>query len=855
MSGTRYEIEVAARLPERLVRLRELANNLWYSWDAHTQALFARIDCHQWLAAGHSPKAFLNRVDQQALDAAADDADFLGNLDRVLSSYDAYHAPRDPRHCAGDAPHMEHGDLIAYFCAEFGFHESLPIYSGGLGILAADHCKTASDLKLPFVGIGLLYRQGYFHQRIDADGRQTASYHDSDFDDLPITPALRADGSPLHVRIDIAERSVDIKVWRVQVGTVSLYLLDTDLDSNAVHDRDIAHQLYGGDRNTRIEQEIVLGTGGVRVLRELGLMPTVWHINEGHAAFMIVERIRQLMQAGLDFPAAVEAVASNTVFTMHTSVPAGQEHFGEEMMRRYFGRTADAIGGIDTLLALGREPGRADFNMAWLAIRGSRHCNGVSRIHGEVSANICAGLWPQIDPAENPVDYVTNGIHIPSFLGDLWHEVFNRHLGPRWQQQVCRTDMWQAVHTIPDHEFWSTRQAIKSQLLHLIRYRLSKQQSASLGSQAHLDRLLKHADPDNPNVLTIGFARRFATYKRATLLFHDLDWLRRITTDSRQPVLFIFAGKAHPADEPGQALIRRIAEVAAMPEFESHILLIEGYDLHLGRRLVAGVDVWLNNPLYPLEASGTSGMKAALNGVINLSVLDGWWAEGHDAGKHTANGWGIKPVSPHFDEARRNQEEARALYELLQDSVIPMYYRSTALGYSPEWVAMAKQSIASIMPRYNMQRMLTDYAEKFYSPAAEQWRRYSSADFAGARSVAEWKARVRAAWPKIAIRRLDQSAPRIRYGEAMRFEVAVQLDGLTPGDLAVELVFTRPGEPTSARARRYALKHERALDNGEHLYARELTPDQCGKMEYRVRVYPTHELLTHPFEMGMMLWL
>jgi starch phosphorylase len=338
MSGTRYEIEVAARLPERLVRLRELANNLWYSWDAHTQALFARIDCHQWLAAGHSPKAFLNRVDQQALDAAADDADFLGNLDRVLASYDAYHAPRDPRHCAGDAPHMEHGDLIAYFCAEFGFHESLPIYSGGLGILAADHCKTASDLKLPFVGIGLLYRQGYFHQRIDADGRQTASYHDSDFDDLPITPALRADGSPLHVRIDIAERSVDIKVWRVQVGTVSLYLLDTDLDSNAVHDRDIAHQLYGGDRNTRIEQEIVLGTGGVRVLRELGLMPTVWHINEGHAAFMIVERIRQLMQAGLDFPAAVEAVASNTVFTMHTSVPAGQEHFGEEMMRRYFGR-------------------------------------------------------------------------------------------------------------------------------------------------------------------------------------------------------------------------------------------------------------------------------------------------------------------------------------------------------------------------------------------------------------------------------------------------------------------------------------------------------------------------------------
>ena len=855
MSGTRYEIEVAARLPERLVRLRELANNLWYSWDAHTQALFARIDCHQWLAAGHSPKAFLNRVDQQALDAAADDADFLGNLDRVLASYDAYHAPRDPRHCAGDAPHMEHGDLIAYFCAEFGFHESLPIYSGGLGILAADHCKTASDLKLPFVGIGLLYRQGYFHQRIDADGRQTASYHDSDFDDLPITPALRADGSPLHVRVDIAERSVDIKVWRVQVGTVSLYLLDTDLDSNAVHDRDIAHQLYGGDRNTRIEQEIVLGTGGVRVLRELGLMPTVWHINEGHAAFMIVERIRQLMQAGLDFPAAVEAVASNTVFTMHTSVPAGQEHFGEEMMRRYFGRTADAIGGIDTLLALGREPGRADFNMAWLAIRGSRHCNGVSRIHGEVSANICAGLWPQIDPAENPVDYVTNGIHIPSFLGDLWHEVFNRHLGPRWQQQVCRTDMWQAVHTIPDHEFWSTRQAIKSQLLHLIRYRLSKQQSASLGSQAHLDRLLKHADPDNPNVLTIGFARRFATYKRATLLFHDLDWLRRIITDSRQPVLFIFAGKAHPADEPGQALIRRIAEVAAMPEFESHILLIEGYDLHLGRRLVAGVDVWLNNPLYPLEASGTSGMKAALNGVINLSVLDGWWAEGHDAGKHTANGWGIKPVSPHFDEARRNQEEARALYELLQDRVIPLYYARQPSGHSPGWIAMSKQSIATVAPHFNSHRMVGEYVARFYRPAAQGWQRLGRDAFAGADALARWKHAFQAAWSGVAMRWLESPPRRIDYGERLNLSVALKLNGLQPEDLRVELLLNRSGDEAAAQPPCLLALRGTADDTGECVFGLDLQPDVSGRLEFRIRAYPWHALLSHPFECGLTLWL
>ncbi|MBI5791972.1 MAG: alpha-glucan family phosphorylase, partial [Rhodocyclales bacterium] len=347
------------------------------------------------------------------------------------------------------------------------------------------------------------------------------------------------------------------------------------------------------------------------------------------------------------------------------------------------------------------------------------------------------------------------------------------------------------------------------------------------------------------------FARRFATYKRATLLFNNLDWLREILSDAQRPVLFIFAGKAHPADEPGRELIRQIAELSHKREFEGRILLVEGYDLHLARRMVAGVDVWLNNPIYPLEASGTSGMKAAINGAINLSVLDGWWGEGYDGG----NGWAIKPAAEGLDPSERDADEARTLYELLQDSVIPMYYRSTSLGYSPEWVAMAKASIASIMPRFNMQRMLTDYVEKFYSPAAEQWRRYAGDGFSGARHVAEWKARIRAAWPRVAMRRLDQSVPRIRYGETMRFEVAVQLDGLTPDDLTVEMVFTRPGEPTTERARRYVLKHERPLGNGEHLFARELTPDQCGKMEYRVRVYPTHDLLTHPFEMGMMLWL
>ena len=852
MPGTRFQLEVNPEIPARLARLDELANNLWYSWDRPTRSLFARLSAGLWRAVHHSPKAFLKRLDQKRINEAADDPVFLGTMNRVLSAYDSYHAAHK-QELPGKPP-LQSADLIAYFCAEFGFHESLPIYSGGLGILAGDHCKGASDMRLPFVAVGLLYRQGYFRQSIDREGRQTAHYGDNDFDDMPIEPMRVADGKELRIGVDFPGRTVWAKIWRARVGNNSLYLLDTQLEENSEADRKIAHQLYGGDRRTRIEQEILLGVGGVRALAALGLQPTVWHINEGHAAFLVLERIRELVTGrGMPFAAALEAAAANTVFTTHTPVPAGHDHFADDMVMHYFGEFC-AANGLDRegLLGMGRVGGGGgEFNMTALALRGSRFHNGVSRIHGDVSSRICAEMWPQVTSAENPMDYVTNAVHVPTFLATDWYETFDRHLGLGWQHRLTDQSCWAGVNKIPDQIFWSIRQSLKAQLLHLVHSRVRSQHLRNQGSEAHLDRVLRCADPNNPTVLTIGFARRFATYKRATLLFNNLDWLREILSDAQRPVLFIFAGKAHPADEPGRELIRQIADLSRKREFEGRLLLVEGYDLHLARRMVAGVDVWLNNPIYPLEASGTSGMKAAINGAINLSVLDGWWGEGYDGN----NGWAIKPAAEGLDPAERDADEARTLYELLQDSVIPMYYRSTSLGYSPEWVAMAKASIASIMPRFNMQRMLTDYAEKFYSPAAEQWRRYANADFAGARNVAAWKARIRAAWPKIAIRRLGQAAPRIRYGEAMRFEVAVQLDGLTPGDLAVEMVFTRPGEPTTARARRYALRHERALENGEHLFARELTPDQCGKMEYRIRVYPTHELLTHPFEMGMMLWL
>jgi glycogen phosphorylase len=853
MAGTLFQLEVNPKLPARLSRLDEIANNLWYSWDRPTRSLFARLGSKLWGAVGHSPKAFLKRVDQHRLNEAAEDPVFLGALAQVLSAYDTYH----DSHRRDHGPNLPEGSLVAYFCAEFGFHESLPIYSGGLGILAGDHCKTASDLNLPFVGIGLLYRQGYFLQSIDGEGRQHALYNDADFEDLPVKPVLRADDSELKVNVRLPGRDVHVKVWSTRVGHITLYLLDTDLAENSPHDRDITHQLYGGDRTTRLEQEIVLGMGGVRALVEIGLQPTVWHINEGHAAFLILERMRDMIRAGLEFSAALEAVASNTVFTTHTPVPAGHDHFADDVIRRYFEECCHDMGcDVGSLLALGRIDHEPDFNMTALAIRGSRFQNGVSRIHGNVSAEICGSLWPQVEPVENPMGYVTNGVHVPTFLSDLWHDTFDRMLGPAWRQRLTDAQTWSEVHTIPDHTFWSVRQSMKAQMMHLVGNRITLQHVRNQSSQSHIDRLLQLANPENPNVLTIGFARRFATYKRATLLFRDLDRLQRLICNPERPVLFIFAGKAHPADQPGQAFIRRIHEVAQMPEFEGHFLLVEGYDLRLARRLVSGVDVWLNNPIYPLEASGTSGMKAAINGVLNLSVLDGWWGEGFHQDETGANGWAIKPASSIHDDARRDEEEGRSLYETLQDKVIPLYYARGPMGYSPGWVNMAKHSIATITPRFNSMRMVGEYVNKFYAPADHQWRRKSADNFAAARQLAVWKQKVQQAWPKISLRRIDNPMKRIPYGDHLRFEVAVRLDGLVPDDIAVEMLMSRPSSNAKSKPpRSLFLEYQGPGQGGESIFSLELTPDVCGKINYRIRAYPHHELLTHPFEMGMMLWL
>ena len=849
--STTYVLEVRARIPARLARIEELVNNLWYSWDLPTRDLFSHINRALWEAVGHNPKAFLRNVSEQRLLDVSEDPVFLISYNSVLAAYDSYHTkPVRNSYTEGFAGN----DLVAYFCAEFGFHESFPIYSGGLGILAGDHCKSASDMHLPFVGVGLLYRRGYFHQTIDGDGNQNALYTDSEFENMPISSALRGDGSEVHVSVDFPGRSVAIKVWQARVGNVTLYLLDTDVVGNSQHDRAITHHLYGGDKSMRIEQEIVLGIGGVRALAEMGVKPSAWHINEGHAAFMSLERIRIMMEQGLDFSSALEAVAAHTIFTTHTPVLAGHDHFSHSMLVPYFEHYYPQLKiSREEFLALGHASDSPDFNMTALAIRCSRFQNGVSRIHGKVSSRICAEMWPEIEEEENPMGYVTNGVHMPTFLAKEWSEVFVRFLGWDWSQRLDDADCWKLIDTIPDHQFWSVRESIKSRMLQLIRYLVSQQHFRNHGSEAHLERILKYADPANPNVLTIGFARRFATYKRATLLFENLDWLRQIMGDAERPVLFIFAGKAHPADIPGQELIRRVTQVSRMPEFEGKILMIEGYDLRLGRRLVSGVDVWLNNPLYPLEASGTSGMKAAMNGVLNLSVLDGWWDEGYD-GK---NGWAIKPVSESLPEAQRNREESQTLYELLQDHVIPTYYNRNKMGYSPEWVKMSKNSIATLLPSFNSTRMVGEYVANTYLPATRQYRKYCGNNFEGACQIAAWKTAVRQAWHGVTIRLLNTPVQSIAFREGVRLEVGVRLNGLKPVDVVVEMLIGQMSNMTGLmQPMKYRfMAQDDVNQTGEQVFALELTPEQCGKLEYSIRVYPYHDMLTHPLEMGCMRWL
>ena len=850
MSDTKFKLEVRPTIPERLQGMETLANDLYYSWDRNVRGLFYSMDRNLWRECGHNPKVFLRRVSQSTLNKAAEDNLFIQEYSRILSAYESYlEKTSSPQICE----HFEPGhDLIAYFCAEYGLHESFPIYSGGLGILAGDHCKAASDMGLPFVAFGLLYRQGYFNQTIDGNGQQHAHYSTTDFGALPVKPALDADGQELHVSVDFPGRTVALKVWEASAGNIRLYLLDSDLPENNDADRAITFQLYGGDKTTRIQQEIVLGIGGMRAVRALGLKPTVYHINEGHAAFLLLERCREQIEQGMDFASALELVAAGTVFTTHTPVAAGHDIFSEKLMTEYFSDYSKQLGiNLEEFLQLGGTPdNHSDFNMTTLALHGSRFHNGVSRIHGGVASQMEGYVWPQIPAEDNPMSYVTNGVHVPTFLAREWVNLFDMRF-LEWRNNLLNEDFWSCLDEIPDHRFWSLRQELKTQMMETVTHRTCERLQREGASEAMLKRMTQFISQTESDILVFGFARRFATYKRATLIFSDPERLSRMLNNPERPAILIFAGKAHPNDKPGQELIRKIHEYSQRPEFIGKIILMEGYDMSLARKLVTGVDVWLNNPEYPLEASGTSGEKAAINGVINLSVLDGWWGEGYN----NENGWAIAPHNQSFDPAYRDYQEASDMLDIIEHEIIPMFYSRGSHGYSRDWVRISKESMISCIPRFNAMRMVNDYVEQFYAPARDQYRELKSDNKIYATELAKWKQKVRQYWHTVTIARMDKAPESMIYGGVLPIQVTTKLEGLDPEDVIVEcLVGDENSQGEFVVEERYHLQHTQQ-EGSTHTFSLDLQPSECGLKTYQIRIYPHHRNLSHPLEMGYMLWV
>lgn len=847
--ATQFRLEARPHIPAAIKRLEGLANDLFYSWDPGVRSLYARIDYRLWQKVEHNPKLFLRRVSQNHLDEAAENPAYLSEYRRVLANYDAY-VQAEPGNEALKALNPENS-LVAYFCAEFGFHESFPIYSGGLGILAGDHCKAASDLSLPFVAVGLLYQQGYFIQTIDAQGHQVARYKCHSSDELPITLVEQA-GEPMRVSVPFRDREVHARVWQAQVGHIRLYLLDANTPENSDEDRELTLQLYGGDSSTRISQEMLLGIGGTRLLAELGIQPTAWHINEGHAAFQILERCRSTMALGLPFEAALEAVAACTLFTTHTPVAAGHDIFSKELMADFMGPYLEDAGlDFENVFALGSRHNSDKFNMTSLGLRGSRFHNGVSRIHGRVASEMEADIWPQVPPQENPIGYITNGVHVATFLAPEWASLFDIQAG-NWKSELRNPEFWNFIDKIPDYHYWSVHKALKQQMAEFIVYRLNRQHTRNGTGYSVTKRMTSKVTSPDQDVMVIGFARRFATYKRATLIFSDLPRLERILTNPDRPVVLVFAGKAHPQDNPGQQLIKVIHDLSMQPSLMGHILLLEDYDQAMARRLLSGVDVWLNTPEYPKEASGTSGEKAAMNGAVNLSVLDGWWGEGYDG----TNGWAITPRDTELDTEFRNREEARDLLDLLELEVVPAYYNRAAQGYSEEWVARSKASMKTITPRFNAQRMVMDYVQRYYQPATSQGQRLMQDDGELARELATWKAKIREAWHGVSIQVSGCVEERCNWDDEVELAVEMELNGLAPEDVRVECVVTVEctGSHPETGPDSFILQPAEE-QNGKTLFTTRMKPPYPGLQTLRLRAYPYHDALTHPLEMGSMLWV
>ncbi|MCK6629078.1 MAG: alpha-glucan family phosphorylase [Anaerolineae bacterium] len=707
-------------VPERITRLVEIAYNLWWTWHPEAQELFQRIDARLWEDVYHNPVLFLREVRQASLDQAANDPEFIRAYHNTLTSFDEYQV-FDQTWFKQTYPDKLNKP-IAYFSAEFGLHESLPIYSGGLGVLSGDHTKEASDLGLPFVGVGFLYPQGYFKQVITPNGDQEAIYVKVRFAEVPARPAYTADGKEVVVAVslpargDLPDRQVQAKVYQIQVGNVPLYLMDTDIHPNAPEDRELSARLYGGDEEMRLAQEKVLGVGGVRALRTMGIEPAVFHMNEGHSAFLVLERARELVAQGMTFAQAAEIVRKTSVFTTHTPVPAGHDAFPFHMMDRYFPHWHEALKlSREDFLNLARQDHSwgPTFSMTVLALKMSGRHNGVSKLHGEVSRKMWSWLWPDKSVEEVPITYVTNGIHTETWLAPELKALYDKYLGKDWVLRIDDQAMWDGISQIPDEVLWEVMNQLRARLINFVRLR-TRQRLVRL--RMHPNDIQATVDLLNPKALTIGFARRFATYKRATLLFHDTERLKRIVYGGgTRPVQFVFAGKAHPRDEPGKNFIREVYHRSHEAGLAGRLIFIEDYDMNVARQMVAGVDVWQNTPRRPLEASGTSGQKAGLNGSPNFSILDGWWAEGFN-GK---NGWAIGSDAEYDSEEARNHADATSLYEILENEIVPAFYDRDAKGIPHKWIKLVKESIRTVAPQFSMTRMIKEYTNNLYVPSME----------------------------------------------------------------------------------------------------------------------------------------
>ncbi len=701
----------AQKLPKRIVGLNELAYNLWWSWHNEARGLFKVLDRPLWKATCHNPVKLLQQIAPYRLVAAAEDPDFLKKYDAVMKDFRT--AMSDAQTwCSTRHPQLKQ-HIIAYFSMEFALHSSLPIYAGGLGILAGDYCKEASDLGLPMVGVGFMYPQGYFFQRIADDGWQQEVYRQLSFGESPTAPALDARKQPVKVKVDIDSRSVAIAVWQVNVGQVKLYLLDTDLEENCPADRQLSARLYSGDAEARIQQEIVLGIGGVRILRALGVNPTIWHANEGHAGFMMLERCREWREKGLDFPEALSRVQATSIFTTHTPVPAGNDAFPHNLMDKYFSRYWNSLGlDRDAFLNLGAlEPGSTHFNMTVLGLRAAQQRNGVSQLHGAVCRRMWHGLWPDLKEKDVPITSITNGVHVSTWVAPQMARLYEKYLAPDWLDRHDDPTLWEQVATIPDEEIWEAHHWLKSKLINSIQDRSRQRWSRDRGTPLQVLALGALLDAE---ALTIGFSRRFTPYKRASLILYDVNRLKRILQNDLRPIQLIFAGKAHPNDHHGKCLIQQVYNIARDPAFGGRIAFLEDYDMHIARYLGHGVDIWLNTPRPLQEASATSGMKAALNGVPHLSVLDGWWYEGYNG----SNGWAIHHDVENCD-GDSDKADAEELYQLLESKIIPLYYERDINGVPHGWLEVVKQTIRSNAPTFSARRMLKEYTEQLYLPAAQ----------------------------------------------------------------------------------------------------------------------------------------